>query len=257
MNIAITRRVSPAINQCELTHIAREPIDYERACAQHEQYEAALRTLGLDVISLEAEPDLPDSVFVEDVALVLDECAIMLNPGAASRRPEVATVEKALAPYREIFRIQPPGTVDGGDILTVGRTVYIGISSRSTENAVEQMKAILEPRDYHVHALNVTGCLHLKSAVTQVSKDTLLINPEWVSKDDFPGMQFIEVDPSEPYAANAVLVGDTIIYPSSFPKTQTKLQAAGIRMVIVDANELAKAEGAVTCCSSFSRPDLI
>ena len=249
MNIAITRQVSPAINQCELTHIAREPIDYERACAQHEQYEAALRTLGLDVIPLEAEPDLPDSVFVEDVALVLDECAIMLNPGAASRRPEVATVEKALAPYREIFRIQPPGTVDGGDILTVGRTVYIGISSRSTENAVEQMKAILEPRDYQVHALNVTGCLHLKSAVTQVSKDTLLINPEWVSKDDFPGVQFIEVDPSEPYAANAVLVGDTIIYPSSFPKTQTKLQAAGIRMVIVDANELAKAEGAVTCCS--------
>jgi dimethylargininase len=249
LKIAITRQVSPAINQCELTHIAREPIDYGRARAQHEQYEGALRSLGMNVISLDAEPDLPDSVFVEDMALVLDECAIMLNPGASSRRPEVASVEKALAPYREIFRIQPPGTVDGGDILTVGRTVYIGISSRSTENAVEQMKAILEPRNYQVRAVNVTGCLHLKSAVTQVSEDTLLVNPEWVSRDDFHGMQFIEVDPSEPYAANAVLAGNTIIYSSSFPKTRSKLQAAGIRMLIVDADELAKAEGAVTCCS--------
>ena len=253
MKIAITRQVSPAINQCELTHIAREPIDYERARAQHKQYEDALRSLGMDVISLDAEPDLPDSVFVEDVALVLDECAIMLNPGASSRRPEVASVEKALSPYREIFRIQPPGTVDGGDILTVGQTVYVGISSRSTEDAIEQMKVILEPRSYQVRAVRVTGCLHLKSAVTQVSEDTLLVNPEWVSKDDFPGMQFIEIDPSEPYAANAVLVDGTIIYPSSFPKTQAKLEAAGIRMIIVDADELAKAEGAVTCCSLIFR----
>jgi len=255
LKIAITRQISPAINQCELTHIAREPIDYERACAQHKQYEDALRSLGMEVISLGAEPDLPDSVFVEDVALVLDECAIMLNPGASSRRPEVVSVEKALAPYREIFHIQPPGTVDGGDILIVGKTVYVGISSRSTEDAIRQMKTILEPSNlkvtssYQVRAVRVTGCLHLKSAVTQVGEDTLLIHPEWVSKDDFPDMNFIEVDPSEPYAANAVLVDDTIIYPSSFPKTQAKLEEAGIRMIIVDADELAKAEGAVTCCS--------
>lgn len=249
MKIAITRQISLAINQCELTHIAREPIHYERACAQHKQYENALRSLGMDVISLDAENDLPDSVFVEDVALVLDECAIMLNPGASSRRPEVASVERTLAPYREIFRINPPGTVDGGDILTVGKTVYVGLSSRSTENAIEQIKAILEPNGYQVRGVRVTGCLHLKSAVTQVKGNTLLINPEWVPKDDFPRMKFIEVDPSEPYAANAVLVDGAIIYPSSFPKTQAKLQAAGIRMVIVDADELAKAEGAVTCCS--------
>ncbi|MGD8406378.1 MAG: arginine deiminase family protein [Anaerolineales bacterium] len=249
MNIAITRRVSPAINQCELTHISRERIDYERACVQHKQYENALRSLGMDVISLDAESDLPDSVFVEDVALVLDECAIMLNPGAASRRPEVASVERALAPYREIFRIQAPATVDGGDILTVGKTVYVGLSKRSTKEAIEQMKIILEPRNYEVRGVRVTGCLHLKSAVTQVSEDTLLFNPEWVSKEDLPGMKFIEVDPSEPYAANTVLVDDSIIYPLSFPKTQAKLQATGIRMLIVDADELAKAEGAVTCCS--------
>ena len=229
MKIAITRQVSPAINRCELTHIARAPIDYERACAQHEQYENALRSLGVDVITLKAEADLPDSVFVEDVALVLDDCAIMLNPGASSRRPEVASVEKALAPYREIYRIQPPATVDGGDILAVGRAIFVGLSSRSTEEAIDQMKAVLAPRSYDVRGVRVTGCLHLKSAVTQVREDMLLINPEWVSKDDFPGMKYIEVDPSEPHAANAVLVDSTIIYASSFPETQAKLQAVGIR----------------------------
>lgn len=249
MRIAITRQVSPTINQCELTHITREPIDYERACAQHKQYQNALRSLGMNVITLDAEANLPDSVFVEDVALVLDECAVMLNPGASSRRPEVASVEKALTPFREIFRIQPPGTVDGGDILTVGRTIYIGLSSRSTEDAIEQIRAILKPRNYQVQRVNVTGCLHLKSAVTQVSKDTLLINPEWVPKEAFPDMRFIEVDSSEPHAANAVLVDDTIIYPSSFPKTRAKLEQEGINLLIVDADELAKAEGAVTCCS--------
>ena len=249
MRTAITRQISPAINQCELTHLAREPIDYERACAQHRQYEEVLRSLGMNVISLEAELDLPDSVFVEDVALVLEEFAIMLNPGAASRRPEVASVEKALAPYRDIFRILPPGTVDGGDILRVGKSIYVGMSTRSTQNAIGQMKVILEPRGYDVRSVNVTGCLHLKSAVTQVREDTLLVNPDWVSKEDFPGMQFIEVDTTEPYGANAVLVDDTIIYPSSFPKTKRKLLQAGINLLIVEADELAKAEGAVTCCS--------
>ena len=249
MKIAITRQVSPAINQCELTHLAREPIDYERACAQHKQYEDALHSLGMDVITLEAQADLPDSVFVEDVALVLDECAIMLNPGAPSRCPEVASVERALAPHREIFRIQPPGTVDGGDILTISKRIYVGISSRSTENAIDQMRVILEPRGYQVYEVRVTGCLHLKSAVTQISEDTLLINPKWASEEDFPGMKFIEIDPSEPYASNAVLVGETVIYPSSFPKTKAELEKAGIKLLNVDADELAKAEGALTCCS--------
>jgi dimethylargininase len=246
---AITREVSPAINQCELTHISRELIDYQRACEQHRRYEDALRDLGVDIISLRAEPDMPDSVFVEDTALVLDECAILLNPGAASRRTEIPSIERALSSYRKIYRLQPPATIDGGDILRLDRTIYVGISGRSTENAVEQMKIFLEPYRYEVRAVRVSGCLHLKSGVTQVGEKTLLINPSWVEREDFPGMDFIEVDPSEPYAANAVLVGETIIFPAAFPKTQVKLADAGIRMSIVDADELAKAEGALTCCS--------
>jgi len=249
MKIAITRKLSPSINQCELTHLSRDPINFERACTQHKQYEEALRSLGVKVVSLESEPLLPDSVFVEDVALVVDECAILTNPGAVTRLPEVASMEKALKPYRKILRIAPPATVDGGDILKVEKTVFVGISSRSTDSAVEQMRSILEPLAYKVLTVKVTGCLHLKSAVTQVGKNTLLINPQWVAKEDFPGFNFINVSPDEPSAANALLVDDTIIYPTAFPKTKLKLEKLGIKTVTVDADELAKAEGAVTCCS--------
>ncbi|MBI3737560.1 MAG: dimethylargininase, partial [Chloroflexi bacterium] len=227
----------------------REPINYERACEQHKQYLAALRKLGLQVKVLPAEPDLPDSVFVEDTALVLDECAVILRPGADSRRPETESIAKVLAPYRKLFFIEPPARVDGGDILRVSKEIYVGLSTRSDNHAIEQMQNYLRPFGYEVKGVTVTGCLHLKSAVTQVTKDTLLINPEWVDKSCFDGMKFIEIDSSESYAANAVLIGGTIIYPTAFPKTQNRLEAAGIKIVNVDADELAKAEGAVTCCS--------
>jgi len=247
--IAITRQVSPAINQCELTHLERQPIDVQRAQAQHHEYEEALRSLGVEILSLPPLPDLPDSVFVEDAGIVLDECAIITRPGADSRKPETELIAQALAPYRQLFHVQPPATVDGGDVLTVGKTLFVGISSRSNLDAINQMRAILVPFGYDVQGVDVTGCLHLKSAVTQVGENRLLVNPAWVRKVDFPGMEFIDIDPSEPYAANAVLVGGHVIYPSAFPRTRKRLEGAGIKLTVVDASELAKAEGAVTCCS--------
>ncbi len=249
MLIAITREVSPSINQCELTFHEREPIDYERACRQHQQYVAALRQLGLQVQILPAERDLPDSVFVEDTALVLDECAIITRPGADSRTPEIDSIAKVLAPHRKLFHIQSPARVDGGDILCVGKNIYVGLSTRSDRHAIQRMQDYLGPYGYEVKGVTVTGCLHLKSAVTQVREDTLLINPAWVDEANFDGVKFIEVDPSEAYAANAVMIGQSLIYPTAFAKTQKRLEAAGISMVTVDADELAKAEGAVTCCS--------
>jgi dimethylargininase len=247
--LAITRQVSPAIGQCELTHLERQPIDLTRAQSQHHEYEEALRSLGVDVVSLPPLPDLPDSVFVEDAAIVLDECAIVTRPGADSRKPETELIAQVLAPYRKLFHIQPPATVDGGDVLVVGKDIFVGISSRSNQAAVEQMRSILTPFKYEIHGVRVSGCLHLKSAVTRVGDHWLLVNPAWVEKKNFPGMEFIEIAPSEPYAANAVLVGEQVIYPLSFPETRRRLEAAGIKLVMVDASELAKAEGAVTCCS--------
>ena len=249
MLIAITRQISPRFNECELTHLDRQPIDLDLARAQHHQYEAALRELGCEVISLPPEPDLPDSVFVEDAALVFDEVAVITRPGADSRKPEAAAVARALSPYRALFTVEAPGTLDGGDVLRVGQTVTVGLSSRSNRSGVEQLQGFLAPYGYTVKGVEVTGCLHLKSAVTQVSKDTLLINPARVDRSIFGEIRFIEVDDREPSAANAVWIEDALIYPSSFPKTQQRLEEAGLHLKIVDATEAAKAEGAVTCCS--------
>jgi dimethylargininase len=253
MLIAITRQISPRFNECELTHLDRQPIDLDQACAQHHEYEAALRELGCEVISLPPEADLPDSVFVEDVALVFDEVAIITRPGADSRKPEAESIAQALKPYRTLFTVEAPSTLDGGDVLRVGRTAYIGLSSRSNRSAMEQAQKFLAPYGYTVKGIEVTGCLHLKSAVTQVSEDTLLINPAWVDRSLFGSMKFIEVDESEPSAANAVWINNAVVYPSSFPKTRRRLEAAGLRLKIVDATEVAKAEGAVTCCSLIFR----
>lgn len=249
MQLAITRQVSRSIVQCELTHLARTPINVERARQQHLAYEEALKLLGLAVLSLPEDPDLPDSVFVEDTALVLDECAVILRPGAASRRPETGPIARALAPYRKLFHIEAPARVDGGDILRIGQRIYLGLSSRSDTNAMEQLQEILGSFGYEVRPVKVTGCLHLKSAVTQVARDTLLLNPAWVDGASFPGVQTIDIESSESYAANAVLIGDTIVYPDSFPGTESRLREAGIPILTVPADELAKAEGAVTCCS--------
>jgi len=249
MLLAITREVSRSIVNCELTHLARTPIDVERAQAQHAQYEAALRSLGAAVLSLPEEPSLADSVFVEDTALVLDECAIILRPGAESRRPETQLIEPVLAPYRQIFHIEAPARVDGGDLLRLGKHVYMGVSTRSDVNAAGQLQELLKPFGYELHLAEVHGCLHLKSAATQVGADTVLINPGWLDKKVFEGVNFIEIDASEAYAANAVLIRDSVIFPAAFPKTGKRLAAAGIPIVSVEADELAKAEGAVTCCS--------
>lgn len=249
MLLAITRAVSPSINRCEITHISRTTIDYKRADEQHRQYEDALRSLGVQVITLPFESELPDSVFVEDTALVLDECAVITRSSKNSRKPEIITIEKALAPYRTLFHIKEPGTLDGGDILCVGKNIYVGISTRSNQHAIEQLYEFLHPFGYVVKGVSVSGCLHLKSAVTQVKDDTLLLNPEWVNKEDFPDMKFIEVALSEPFATNAVLINDSIIYSTSYTETQKRLTDAGIEMVLVDSDELAKAEGALTCCS--------
>ena len=249
MLIAITRGISPRIHECELTHIAREPIDLDRARAQHRQYEECLAGLGCKILSLPAEADLPDSVFVEDAALVLDELAVILRPGAASRRAETASIAKALTPYRKLSHIEGPGTIDGGDVLRIGRAIFVGLSYRSNAAGVEQLREIVKPFGYRAEGVRVAGCLHLKSAVTQVAADALLINRACVDAELLPKMRLIEVDPSEPSGGNALWVGNSVIYPAAFRTTSRKLRDAGLTVHVVDVSELAKAEAGVTCCS--------
>lgn len=249
MRIGLTRPVSPRINQCELTHLSRQPIDLKTAERQHAAYEGVLSELGCVIERLPLEPDLPDSVFVEDTAIVLDELAVITCPGVASRRAETLAVAERLHTFRRLFTLTEPATLDGGDVLVVGKNLFIGLSQRTNPAAVEQMRHILDPVGYIVQGAAVVGCLHLKSAVTQVSERQLLINPDWVDPKAFPGWEFIAIDPGEPYAANALKIGEAVIYPQGYPQTQARLEQAGILLKLVDMSELIKAEGAVTCCS--------
>jgi dimethylargininase len=249
MLIALTRDVSPALAQCELTHLDRTPIDVELARMQHATYEGCLEEAGCVVWRLDGSVEMPDSVFIEDTAVVFDELAVIARPGAPSRRAELAAVADALARHRLVRKIEPPATLDGGDLLCVGRTVFAGLSTRTNAAGVEQLRHILCPFGYDVRATEVRGCLHLKSAVTAVAADVLLVHRPWIPTADLTGFDLLDVDPAEPFGANALRLGDRVIHAAAFPRTRERLETWGIRVESVDLSELAKAEGAVTCCS--------
>lgn len=249
MIIAITREISPRFNECEITHIERSPIDVDVARKQHHEYVQALKNAGCDVVELPAESSLPDSVFVEDTAFILPELAVVTRPGADSRKPETESIIRALAPVTRYVQLQAPATLDGGDVLVLGKKIFIGLSTRSNQDAIDQLNGLLEEYGYQVIGVQMHDCLHLKTAITRVDDHTLLINASWVDTHHFENFKWIEVDPSEPFAANCLPVGGSIIFPTAFPKTCERLEAAGHQVMAVDVSELAKAEGAVTCCS--------
>ncbi|MBI5842893.1 MAG: dimethylargininase [Chloroflexi bacterium] len=249
MPVAITRQISPRFAECEITHIDRSPINVDIARAQHREYTRLLASLGSQIIELPEETDLPDSAFVEDTAVVLPEVAVITRPGADSRKPETDSITRVLSPYRPLVHITEPGTIDGGDVLVLGKRIYIGLSTRTNADAIRQIQDLLDNYGYMVSAIELHDCLHLKTAVTRVDENTLLINKNWVEASHFKGFGLIEVDPTESFAANCLPIGNSIVYPTVFPKTQEKLEKTGCRVATVNVAELAKAEGAVTCCS--------
>jgi dimethylargininase len=249
--VAIVREVPEALARCELSFVERTQIDLELARRQHEAYGLALQARGCELLQMRPLDEFADSVFVEDTALVFDELAVLTRPGAPSRRGEVESIGAVLARYRQLARIEADGTIDGGDVLRIGRQVFVGRSARSNDEGIRQLAAVLRPHGYSVQAVATKECLHLKSAVTQVAPDTILVQPRWLDEtgSPFAGHQRIEVDPSEEHAANAVFVNGGIVYPDCFPRTRARLEQAGIDVTAVDVSELQKAEGAVTCCS--------
>jgi dimethylargininase len=249
MLTAITRAVSPAIVNCELSYIDRQPIDLAKAQKQHRAYEALLEKLDVQVISLPAEPDLPDSMFVEDPAIVLDELAVIFPLGTDTRRREGPSLARALAKYRALEHITLPGTLEGGDVLRIQRKLFVGLTQRSNVEGVRQLAAILAAHHYQVIAVPVTGCLHLKSAVTHLGRNTLLANRAWFDPAPLAGYEWIDVDPAEPHAANALALGGAVIFPASFPLTQARIEARGFHVTPLDISELQKAESGLTCSS--------
>src|SRR5688572_9958243 len=188
---AITREVSPSINDCELSFDDRQEIDVAKAMAQHEAYRECLKDLGVRIVSVPAEPELPDAVCVEVTGLVLDAIAVIANMGAASRRPEAASVAEALEQYRPLKFLTAPSTLDGGDVMRIGRTLFVGLSRRTNRQAVEQLSALVRPHGYEVEPVEVTGCLHLKSACSYVGNKTILVNRSWIEVEPFREFQLL------------------------------------------------------------------
>jgi dimethylargininase len=247
MLTAITRAVSPSLNRCELSYLSRKEIDVDLARRQHARYRSLLSGLGVRVISLPAEPDFPDSMFVEDPAIVVDEVAVVTRMGVESRRGEAESLAAALAPFRALRRIEAPGTLEGGDVLRVGKTLWAGLSNRTNREGVEQLARALQPFGYRVHAVEMRDCLHLKSGCSHLGNGAILANRAWIDTAAFPGLEVVDV--AEPWAANVLAVGETIVMPSAFPATRERLEKAGWRVESLDTSELMKAEAGVTCMS--------
>jgi len=249
MLTAITRKVSSSLANCELSFIERKPIDMEKARAQHHAYEALLEKLGAKVISLPEERDLPDSMFVEDPAIVLNEVAIICPLGTETRRKEAPSLAAALEPFRKLAYVKLPGMLEGGDVLRVGKKIFVGITERSNPEGIRQLAVIAEHHGYQLTAVPVTGCLHLKSAVTHLGRNALLGNRGWFQWKRFEGFDWVDVDPAEPHAGNALAIGESIVFPASYPKTQARIEAKGFHVESLDISELQKAESGLTCSS--------
>lgn len=253
---AFTRAPSPRLSDCELTHLERVPIDPARAAAQHFAYERALERAGLQVIRLPELPHHPDGVFVEDTALVLGGHAIITRPGAASRAAETGSTEAGLAGHFAIHRISS-GFVDGGDVLRIGATLYVGLSSRTDEDGIASLRQLAGCIGFTVIRAKLEGCLHLKTGATFAGEDAggtpvLLYHPGSVDPSQFTGVEPMAVNPGEPAAANALRAGSFLILPAGNPLTAEQLRKRGFELIEVDVRELQKAEAGVTCMSLVS-----
>ena len=253
--VALTRPVSPTITECQLTHLQREPIDVALAEQQHAAYETLLEELGAKVVRVEAAPDLPDAVFVEDCAVVVDEVAVVTLPGTRSRLGELDGVAQCLAQYRDCVMMEEPAMLDGGDVVIAGEDIYVGRSSRTNDAGIEQLRAAVGEFGYTVTPIEFGGALHLKSVCTAIDAGTLFLDPRRVDVTQFREVEYLAVPPDEWPATNVITVNGTIVMASGNPQTKEMLTGAGREVRAVDISEFSKAEGAVSCKSILLRAE--
>jgi dimethylargininase len=252
--LALTHLPSPNLESGQRTHVARVPLDHALAVRQHAAYCQTLRDCGATVRTLDVNRGLPDSTFIEDTAVVLDEVAVLASMAAPGRRDEPAGVEAELRNYRPLCRIEPPATLEGGDVLRVGRVLLVGMSARTDAAGAAALEAIVRPHGYRVVAVPVRGCLHLKTACTALPDGTLLMNPAWVDVPSLRGFGMVRVPDGEPWAANTLPVGGAVCLPAGHDRTADLLSHRGFDVRVVEISELAKAEGGVTCLSLWVAP---
>jgi dimethylargininase len=231
------------------TYVGRAPIDRGRAARQHREYCRLLRQCGADVVTLDVNRDLPDCAFIEDTAVVLDEVAVLASMGTAARHAEPAGVEPELRKYREVQRVEAPATLEGGDVLRVGRTLLVGVSSRTNLAGVTGLAEIARHFGYGVAPVPVRRCLHLKTACTALDDESLLVNPAWLDVQALQGFDLVRVLEEEPWAANAARVGNCLCVAAGHTRTAELIRNRGFEVHAIDLSEFAKAEGGVTCLS--------
>jgi dimethylargininase len=258
MGVAFTRPVSRRIADCELTHLDRTPIDADAAARQHAAYEQALVAAGLEVVRLPELPKHPDSVFVEDTAILLGDHAVITRPGAPSRRAETDSTAAFLGAHFTIHRLTR-GRLDGGDVLRIGRTLYVGQSRRTDCAGIVALANIAARLGYEVIEVPHDQCLHLKTGATfaghdEAGRPTLLINPDWIDPSCFHDLALLPSHPAEAFGANVLQAGDRLIYPAAYPRTAERLRAVGFDVDEVDIGELEKAEAGLTCMSLIAEP---
>jgi len=252
--VAITHVPSPNMQRGERTFVPETEVDYELALRQHASYRAALGRCGANVIVLDVNRTMPDCVFVEDTALVLDEVAVMMSPGAESRRAEPAGIEPTLRQFREIRRIKRPATIDGGDIVVAGKSVYVGESPRTNAEGIQALREQLTPFGYSVTSVPVRECLHLKTACSALPDGRFLVNANWIDASPLPATLCVSVPDDEPWAGDVLIIGRRIIVSDVFPGALSLLDGLGFETIPVPVSEFAKVEGGVTCLSLVFRP---
>jgi len=247
---ALVNRPSPALADCELTFMERDPVDVGVARAQHDAYVAALRAGGVEVQVLNVNETFPDGVFVEDTAVVVDEVAVLTTMGTASRRGEIPAMRRALAEVREVADVSLPATLEGGDVLRVGRRLFVGLSSRTNLAGAQALEAIVGPLGYTVVPVDVPGALHLKTCITALDDETCLVNRRWLDPAAaFAGFKLVDVAPEEPWGANVLRLEHEILMNAASPETVALVRDLGYAVRVVDVSEFGKAEAGLTCMS--------
>jgi len=247
--VAITHVPSPNMQRGERTFVDELVVDYELSLRQHAEYRAALQRCGAEVIVLDVNRTMPDCVFVEDTAIVLRELAVMMSPGAESRRGEPAGIEPALRQFREVRRVKRPATIDGGDVVVAGRSIYVGESPRTNSEGIAALRETLAPFGYSVTGVPVRQCLHLKTACSALPDGRFLVNAEWIDASPLPAERLVSVPADEPWAGDVLVIGNQIILAEAFPQTADLLSGLGFETIPVAVSEFAKVEGGVTCLS--------
>lgn len=250
---AITRGVSKNIGACELTYRSREEINYEKANAQLEGYCELLRNWGVDLVTIPVNDSYPDCCFVQDTAVVLDEVGVVASMGAATRRGEVSEVERQISQFRKVRRIFLPATLDGGDVVQIGRRLFVGLSSRTNARGIEAFRRLVEPYGYLVVPVVVNGGLHLTTGCGVVNDETVLLNPRWLDASAFKNLRQLHVPEEEPWAANTIRVDDNVCLEVGSPRSVELVHPYAGQVATLDISEFRKAEGSLSCLSLIFR----